>query len=355
MTTAPLDRSAERIVAKPATMRAVIQTRYGTSPADVLSVELVPTPVAGDDEVIVEIRASSVDRGTWHLMSGLPYPIRLGAGLVRPKALNPGRSLAGTVASVGRNVTKYHPGDTVYGFATAAFAQFACANVKKLAPKPTSVTFEQAAAAPVSGMTALKAVRDKAEVKAGERVLVIGASGGVGSFAVQIAASLGATVTAVCSGAKADFVRSLGATHVIDYTSEIFASDPTRYDAIIEVAGNSSLSDLRRSLTPRGRLVMVGGESDARWIWPTAGRQLRCALMTPFVRQRLTSLMALENAKDLDDLRELIDTGAVTPAVDEVMTLDETPLAMRRLIEGHARGKVVIRVVAGTPASKDRS
>ena len=237
MTAASLDRSAEPAVTRPTTMLAIIQARYGTSPEEVLCIQLVPTPEADDDEVLVEVRASSVDRGTWHLMSGLQYPIRLGAGVVRPKALNPGRSLAGIVASVGRSVTAFRPGDEVYGFATAAFAQYACANVKKLTFKPAGISFEQAAAAPVSGMTALKAVRDKARVVAGERVLVIGASGGVGSFAVQIAASLGATVTGVSSGVKADFVRSLGATHVIDYASENFADAPTRYDAIIEVAG----------------------------------------------------------------------------------------------------------------------
>ena len=247
------------------TMTAIVQDRYGSAPEDLFRLAEIDRPAIGDGEVLVRVHAASVDRGTWHIMSGLPYPIRLaGFGLRRPKYANPGRNLAGTVEAVGAGVTGFAPGDEVFGMSTSTFAEYATARPDKLAPKPANLSFEQAAAVPVSGGTALQAVRDHGRVQAGEKVLIIGASGGVGSFAVQIAKAFGAEVTGVCSTAKVDMVRALGADHVIDYTREDFADGGRRYDVILDIGGNARLSRLRRALTPRGRLVIVGGETDGR-------------------------------------------------------------------------------------------
>ena len=265
------------------TMKAIVQEEYGTAPEDVLSFAEVARPAIGDDEVLLRVRAASVDRGTWHLMSGLPYPMRVaGFGLRRPKASNPGRSVAGTVESVGIDVTGLKPGDEVYGTCNGSFAEYARAQAGRLGPKPVNLSFEQAAAVPVSGLTALQAVRDRAQVEAEQKVLVIGASGGVGTFAVQIAKAFGAEVTGVCSTAKMDLVQALGADHVIDYTSEDFVDGKHRYDAIFDMAGNRRLSDLRRALTPRGTLVIVGGDFHGRW-FGGVDRLLRAKLLSPLV------------------------------------------------------------------------
>jgi NADPH:quinone reductase-like Zn-dependent oxidoreductase len=327
------------------TMKSIVQEQYGSAPEDVLRFAEVQKPTIGDPEVLVRVRAASVDRGTWHLMAGLAYPVRLVFGLRRPKFANPGRTFAGTVEAVGGSVTGVRPGDEVYGIAggNGTFAEYVVARPDKLAPKPANLSFQEAAAVPVSGATALQAVRDHARVQAGEKVLVIGASGGVGSFAVQIAKALGAEVTGVSSGAKADAVRALGADHVVDYTREDVADGRHRYDVILDIGGNRRLSHLRRALTPRGRLVIVGGETGGRWL-DGLDRQFRAALLSPFISQKLGFFIASENARDLVSLRELIESGQVTPAIDRSYPLGETSAAIRHLLDGHARGKVVIEV-----------
>jgi NADPH:quinone reductase-like Zn-dependent oxidoreductase len=325
-------------------MKACVQVEYGIEPEDVLRISHVAQPSIGDDEVLVRVVAASVDRGTWHMMSGLQYPIRLGIGLRRPKALNPGRSFAGTIELIGQNVTAYKPGDEVFGTCDSAFAEYATAKIRKIAIKPSNLTYEQAAAVPVSALTALQALRDKAKLGPGQTVLIVGASGGVGTFAVQIAKFLGAEVTGVCSTGKMDLVSSLGADHVIDYSRCSFVTDARRYDVILDVGGVSRLSDLRHVLAPHGRLVTVGGESAARWIWPTAGRQFRSLFVSPFVGQKLLSILASENSEDLSSLRDLIEAGNLVPAVDRTFTLSETPAAIRYVQEGHGRGKVVVAV-----------
>jgi len=324
------------------TMRAIVQDRYGTDPTEVLRLGTTARPAPGDAEVLVRVRAAGVDRGTWHLMTGLPRLMRLmGFGLGRPKQPNPGRGLAGTVVAVGRDVTGLARGDEVYGTGEGSFAEYCRADAARLAPKPANLTFEQAAAVPVSGATALQAVRDKARVVAGEKVLVVGASGGVGTFAVQIAKALGAEVTGVCSTAKTDLVSGLGADHVIDYSRADFADGTHRYDVIIDTGGNSRLSDLRRALAPAGRLVIVGGETGGRWLGGF-DRQLRAAALSPFVRQKLGMLVSSEKGEDLSALGGLLESGRVIPALDLTFPLPEVPQAIRRLAEGGARGKLVV-------------
>jgi len=346
MTTATFDRPTETTPATAGveTMRAIVQDEYGTAPEDVLRLADVARPTIGDDEVLVRVRAASVDRGTWHVMAGLPYPIRVaGFGLRRPKAPNPGRSVAGTVESVGTDVTALKPGAEVYGTCDGSFAEYVRARAERLAPKPAILSLDQAAAVPVSGLAALQAVRDRAQVQPGQKVLIIGASGGVGPFAVQIARAFGAEVTGVCSTAKTDLVRSIGADHVIDYSREDFADGEHRYDAILDIGGNARLSHLRRALTPRGRLVIVGGETDGRWLGGT-DRQIRAQLLSPLVSQKLGTFIASENSKDLMVLRDLIESGQIAATIDRTYPLSETPAAIRYVIEGHARGKVVITV-----------
>jgi len=327
-----------------ATMTAIVQDRYGSAPEGLLRLAEIDRPTIGADEILVRVHAASVDRGTWHIMAGLPYPIRLaGFGLRRPKYANPGRSLAGTVQAVGADVTGFAAGDDVFGMSTSTFAQYAAASPGKLAPKPANLSFDQAAAVPVSASTALQAVRDRGRVRAGERVLIIGASGGVGSFAVQIAKAAGAEVTGVCSTAKLDMVRALGADSVIDHTREDFADGRARYDVILDVGGNARLSRLRRALTPRGRLVIVGGETDGRLLGGSS-RQIRAQLLSPFIGQKLGTFVASENAVDLRALRDLIEAGELTPAIDRIYPLAEAPAAIRHLLDGRARGKLVISV-----------
>jgi NADPH:quinone reductase-like Zn-dependent oxidoreductase len=336
------------------TMRAVVQTRYSPAPEDLFRVAQIDRPTLGDGEVLVRVHAASVDRGTWHIMAGLPYPIRLaGFGVHRPKYANPGRCLAGTVEAVAAGVTGFAPGDEVYGMSTSTFAECTATRPAKLAPKPANLSFEQAAAVPISGGTALQAVRDHGRVHAGDKVLIIGASGGVGTFAVQIAKAFGAEVTGVCSTSKAEMVRSLGADHVIDYTQEDFADGGPRFDVILDTGGNAPLSRLRRALTPRGRLVIVGGETDGRLLGGS-DRGIRAKVLSLFLRQQMGTFVASEKAADLITLRELIEAGKLTPTIDRTYPLTEIAAAIRRMLDGKARGKLVVSVSPGriqTPAT----
>jgi NADPH:quinone reductase-like Zn-dependent oxidoreductase len=344
MTTATFDRPTAPAPAAAGAemMKAIVQDEYGTAPEDVLRLADVARPTIGDDEILVRVRAASVDRGTWHVMTGLPYLIRMaGFGVRRPKAPNPGRSLAGTVESVGKEVTEFKPGDEVYGTCDGSFAEYVRARAGRLAPKPANLSFEAAAAVPVSGLAALQAVRDRAQVQPGQKVLIIGASGGVGTFAVQIAKTFGAEVTGMSSTAKMELVRSIGADHVIDYTREDLADGEHRYDTILDIGGNPRLSHLRRALTRKGRLVIVGGETDGRWLGGF-DRQIRALLLSPLVSQKLGMLMTSENAKDLLSLRELLESGKISPAIDRTYPLSEAAAAIRYVQEGRARGKVVI-------------
>jgi NADPH:quinone reductase-like Zn-dependent oxidoreductase len=350
-TTAQLDHQIEMtaVTADRRTMTAIVQDEYGPAPEDVLRVAEIDKPTISENEVLVRVHAASVDRGTWHIMAGLPYPIRLaGFGLRRPKYRNPGRSLAGTIEAIGTGATGFKPGDAVFGICGGSFAEYARVRTDKLAPKPSNLSFDQAAAVPISGLTALQAVRDHGRVQAGHDVLIVGASGGVGTFAVQIAKAFGAEVTGVCSSAKLDAVRAVGADHVLDYTSDDFSDGTHRYDVILDIGGNRRLAHLRRALRPRGRLVIVGGETDGRWLGG-ADRQIRALALSPFVGQRLGTFVASENAHDLIALRELIEAGTLAPAIDRTYPLSEVPAAIRYLLDGHARGKVVIGLVSEPP------
>ena len=322
------------------TMRAVLQDGYGT--ADVLRAERVAQPTIRDHEVRVRVHAAGLNRGTWHIMSGTPYALRLAFGLRRPRQPVIGNELAGTVVDVGAAVTRFARGDEVYGIGTGTFAEYAVAREDKLAAKPASLTFEQAAIVPVSAPTALQALTDIGHVQAGQRVLVTGASGGVGSFAVQIAKALGAHVTAECSTGKVDLVRSLGADEVVDYTRDDFADGSRRFDLIIDLAGGPSVARLRAALTPTGTAVLAGGEQGGNLTG--MGRQIRAALLSPFVRQRFALCLTKERALDLERLNVLIEAGGVTPALDATYPLDRAADAMRRLVAGDVRGKLAITV-----------
>jgi NADPH:quinone reductase-like Zn-dependent oxidoreductase len=334
------EQPAERGSVSGQRMRAIAQKEYGT--ADVLQMAEIERPVIGVDEVLVQVRAAGLDRGTWHLMAGLPYAARLVAGLRAPKNSVPGLDVAGVVVAVGSEVTRFQPGDEVFGVSKGSFAEFAAARQDKLALKPSNLTFVQAAAVPVSGMTALRGLSDVGRLQAGQTVLIVGASGGVGSYAVQIAKALGAEVTGVCSTSKLDLVRSIGADHVIDYSKDDFAEGENQYDLILDVGGSSALSRLRRALTPRGTLVIVGGEGGGNLIG--MGRQLRALALSPFVGQRLTILGPKEHYTVLERLTELIENGQLVPVVEQTYPLSEMPNAMRQLVAGRARGKLVITV-----------
>jgi 2-desacetyl-2-hydroxyethyl bacteriochlorophyllide A dehydrogenase len=323
-------------------MKAIVHDRYG--PPDVLSLKEIQVPKPGDGEVRLRVHAAGVDMGVWHMVTGTPRLIRLGIGVRGPRSPVPGIEVSGVVDAVGPNVTTLKPGDAVYGAANGSFAEFAVAKQDKLARMPANVTFEQAAAAPTSGTTALHAVRTKGKVKAGQRVLVIGAGGGIGSFAVQLAKAFGAVVTGVCSTAKTDFVRSLGADDVIDYTTEDFADRTTRFDLIIDLAGLRTLSHLRRSLTPKGTLVLVGGEGGGNLVGGGLKRSLRARMLKPFTKdQTLAPLISIARTEDLDALRELIESGKVTPAVDRTYPLAEAAEAVRRLEQADIKGKVAVK------------
>jgi NADPH:quinone reductase-like Zn-dependent oxidoreductase len=322
-------------------MKAIVYCDYG--PPDVLKLEDVAKPAPKDDEVLIRVRAASVNPFEWHFMRGTPYIGRLmGMGLRKPKDTRLGKDVAGQVEAVGRNVTQFKPGDEVFGSAHGALAEYVCAFERGLVMKPDRVTFEQAASVPIAAVTALQALRDKGKLQPGQNVLINGASGGVGTFAVQIAKALGAHVTGVCSTKNVQMVRSIGADQVVDYTKEDFTRSGQRYDLIVDNVGNHSLLECRRALTPKGRYVMVGGEK-GRWIAPL-DRALCAAVLSRFVSQNLGMLMANMNKSDLSVLRDLMQAGKVTPVVDRTYTLSQAPEAIRYLEAGHARGKVVIVV-----------
>jgi NADPH:quinone reductase-like Zn-dependent oxidoreductase len=324
---------------KTQTMRAITQPRYGSS--EVLQLSEVPAPEAGDGQVLVEVHAAGLDRGTEHLLTGKPYAVRLAMGVRRPRQPVPGRDVAGVVVSVGAGVTRFAPGDEVYGVAPGSFAEYAVASEDKLARKPASLTFAQAAVLPISAGTALQAI-ETARLTAGQSVLVTGASGGVGSYAVQLAADAGAEVTAVCSAAKVDHVTALGAHHVIDRATTDWSDGTHRYDLVLDIAGNPSLARLRRALTPRGTAVFVGGEGGGSITG--MGRQLRGAVMSPFLGQRLVPLMARERSSDYERLAQMVEGGRLTPSLDRTYPLEDAADAVRQLEEGTIRGKVAITV-----------
>jgi NADPH:quinone reductase-like Zn-dependent oxidoreductase len=327
------------------TMRAVVQDTYGG--ADTLRVERTARPAVGPDEVLVRVHAAGLDRGTWHLMTGKPYLMRVaGMGFRGPKVRVPGRDLAGTVASAGDAVTGFTVGEEVYGVGRGSFAEYAVARADKLARKPVNLTFEQAAVVPISAATALQALTDHGRVEPGQHVLVIGASGGVGSYAVQLATALGAQVTGVASTDKLDLVRSLGAAHVIDYTREDFAGIGERFDLILDIGGNPALSRLRRALTPTGTAVIVGGEHGGN-LTGGMNRTLRALALSRFVGQRFANFINKERASDLDRLTGFIEAGQVIPSIDCTYPLERVPEAMRLLEAGLVRGKVAITVLGG--------
>jgi NADPH:quinone reductase-like Zn-dependent oxidoreductase len=319
-------------------MQAIVHSRYG--PPDALELKDIDTPVVTDDQVLVRVHAAAVGKGDWLTVQGLPYVARLRYGLPNPKHPVPGFDVAGRVEAVGSHVTQLQPGAAVFGWCDGAFAEYASVPQDQLVGKPSNLTFEQVAAVPTSGFAALQALRDTGGVQPGQRVVVIGASGGVGSFAVQLAKAYGAEVTGVCSTKSLGMVRALGADHVIDYTQQDFTRTGQRYDLILEMAGNRSLADLRRALTPKGTLVLVGG-SGGRWLMGT-GRTLRAVLVSPFVGQRLRSFLSKPRGADLVVLKELIKAGKVTPVIDRTFPLREAPAAIGYVGERSTQGKTVI-------------
>ena len=322
-------------------MQAITYHQYG--PPDVLELETVELPALGDDEVLVRVRAASVNPRDWHYLRGLPYIMRP-IGLRIPKDGGLGSDMAGQVEAVGRAVTRFRPGDEVYAFVLAGgFAEYARVPENVLGPKPANLSFEQAAAVPLAALTALQGLRDHGRVQPGQRVLIIGASGGVGTFAVQLAKLFGAEVTGVCSTRNLELVRSLGADHVIDYTREDFAGNGRRYDLVFQLAGTRSPAAIRRALTPKGRLILSSGESSGRWVGPM-DRIVKAAALSPFVPQTLAPFEAKQSRDDLQVLKDLIEAGKLTPVIDRTYPLRETPEALRYLEKGHARGKVVITV-----------
>ncbi|MFE3016641.1 NAD(P)-dependent alcohol dehydrogenase [Streptomyces sp. NPDC059256] len=321
-------------------MKAVLQDEYG--PSDVLKLQDVERPIPKPGEVLIRIRAAALDAGVWHLMTGRPQLLRLmGFGVRRPAVRIRGREVAGQVEAVGAGVTRHRVGDEVFGFCEGAFAEYVSAPQDRFVSKPPNLPLDQAAALPISGVTALQALRDSGRVRPGQQVLIIGAAGGVGTFAVQLAKSMGATVTGVCSTAKTDLVRSLGACEVIDYTREDFAERPERYDLIIDTAGGRPLSVLRRALTPRGTLVIVGSETEGRLLGGT-DRVLRALLISPFVRHSLRGLFSVERSSDLQILADSVAAGDLVPVIDRTFPLHQVPEAIAHLRDGHARGKVLI-------------
>src|SRR5215210_6662011 len=323
-------------------MKAIVQDEYGSP--DVLELRDIDKPEIKDDEVLVHVHAAGVGRDVWHVMRGLPYPIRLaGYGLRAPKNPVIGSDMAGVVEAVGKSVRRFQPRDEVFGIGKGSYAEYVCARELVLAHKPVNLTFEQAAVVAIMGSTALQALRDHGKVRPGQEVLIIGASGGVGTYAVQIAKSFGAHVTGVCSTTKMEMVRSIGADHVIDYTRKDFAEGDQRYDLILDIGGNSTLARLRRALAPRGTLVIVGGEGGGRWLGGT-DRQIRALVLSLFVSQKLGTFVNKENHEDMLVLKELIESGKVAPVIDRTYPLSQVPEAIRYLEEGHAKGKVVIIV-----------
>lgn len=323
-------------------MKAILHHSYGSP--DVLCFEAIAKPAPGDNEVLLRVRAASVNPYDWHFLRGEPYPVRLVAGLSKPKDLRLGVDGAGVVEAVGCNVTRFQPGDEVFGACKGAFAEYTCASESSLVTKPPNLTFEQAAAVPIAGISALQGLRDAGQIQPGNRILINGAAGGVGTFAIQIAKSFGADVTGVCSTRSVELVRSLCADHVIDYTYDDFTRSGHHYDLILDCVGNHSLSSIRRVLNPRGRQVPVGAQA-GRWMLGPLTRSLRAMVLSKFGNRKLVPFfLAKLNQEALTTLRELLDSGKVTPIIDRRYKLSETPEAIRYLEEGHARGKVVITV-----------
>jgi NADPH:quinone reductase-like Zn-dependent oxidoreductase len=326
-------------------MKAVVYTDYGSP--DVLQIRDIKKPAPNDDQVLVKVRAISINPLDWHFMEGRPYIMRgMMGGMRKPKNPRLGVDYSGTVEAVGKNVTQFKPGDEVFGNKIGAFAEYLCPRADRaVAMKPANITFEQAAGIPVAGLTALQGLRDHGKVQPGQRVLINGASGGVGTFAVQIAKNLGAEVTGVCSGRNTEMVQSLGADHVIDYTKEDFTKGNERYDVILDNVGTQPLSGFRRVLKPNGILVMVGGggPNDGKWIGPMA-RPIKAMLMSPFTSQKMGMMLAEPSQKDLTVFAEMMESGKVKPVIDRTYPLSQIREAMAYLEQGHARGKVVITV-----------
>lgn len=323
-------------------MKAIVQDRYGS--ADVLEFRDIAEPIVGENDVLVRVYAAGCGPDVWHVMTGMPYMARPVIGLRRPKLAVRGWDLAGTVEAVGKNVSDFTVGDEVMGTGDGSFAELVATQPDKLVSKPSNLTFEQAAAIPVSGTTALRAVRDEGSVQPGQRVLVIGAAGGVGSLVVQIAKALGAEVTGVSSTSKTDLVRSIGADEVIDYTRDDFTDGSRRWDLIVDTAGRRPLRQLRRALTPKGTLVVVGGDGGGRWTGGFFRGILRGPLVSLFVGQRLRGLATKIQKEDLLTLVEMIEAGTITPVIDRTYPLIEAPDAIRHLEQGHAAGKIVVTV-----------
>jgi NADPH:quinone reductase-like Zn-dependent oxidoreductase len=323
-------------------MKAIVQDRYGS--ADVLEFRDIDDLVVGENDVLVRVHAAGCGPDVWHLMTGVPYFVRLMPGFYKLRAGVRGRDVAGAVEAVGASVTGFRPGDEVMGIAEGSFAELASARPDKLVPKPEGLTFEQAAALPISGLTALQAIRDVGKVQAGQTVLVIGAAGGVGTLTVQIAKAFDAEVTGVCSTSKIDLVRSIGADHAIDYTREDFAEGSRRWDVIVDTAGRRPLSVLRRALSPHGTLGIVGGEGGGRWTGGFFRQMLRAPLVSLFSGQKLRPVVSKENHEDLQALAALVEAGKVAPVVGRTYPLVEAADAIRELERGHARGKIVVTV-----------
>ncbi len=324
-------------------MRAIVHDTYG--PADVLELREIERPEVGENDVLVRVRAAGSGPDVWHIMTGQPYMARAALGFRRPKVRVRGWDVAGTVEAVGASVTDFRPGDEVMGVAEGgSFAEYAVTSPDKLVPKPANLSFEQAAALPISGVTALQALRDKAHVQPGQTVLVIGAGGGVGTLAVQVAKAFGAHATGVASSSKLDLVRSIGADDVIDYTREDFTDGSMKWDVIVDTAGRRPLRQLRRALTPKGTLVVVGGDGGGRWTGGFFRGMLRGPLVSPFVGQKLMGLNSKVTREDLRGVAELAEAGKLTPVIGHTYALSETPEAIRELEAGHAAGKVVIAV-----------
>jgi len=319
-------------------MKAIVYHNYGSP--DVLKCEETEKPAAGDDEILIKVRAASVNPLDWHFMRGLPYIARTLMGLRKPKTTRLGVDVAGQVEAVGGNVTQFKAGDEVFGACRGAFAEYACTSESALVTKPNNVTFEQAASVPVAAFTALQGLRDKGQVRPGQKVLINGAAGGVGTLAVQIAKSFGADVTGLCSTRNVDMVRSIGADRVIDYTQEDFTKSGQRYDLIFDCVGNHSLLACRRVLNSKGIYIMVGGQG-GRWMGPLP-RSIKALLLSRFVSQNLLMFLAKRSKEDLTLMHDLMETGKVTPVIDKCYRLSEVPEAIRYLERGHARGKVII-------------
>jgi len=327
-------------------MQAIVQDEYGT--AEVLELEEVALPVVGDDQVLIQVHAAAVNPYDWHMMTGKPYLVRALAGLRRPKQRIPGADVSGRVEAVGAEVTEFLPGDEVFGSARGAYAEYAVAKENRIVKKPDTVSFEQAASVAIAGLTALQGLRDKGQIQPAHEVLVIGASGGVGTFAVQIAKSYGARVTGVCSTRNLDMVRSIGADHVLDYTEDDFTEPGRQYDLILDVVGSHSLRQCRRTLTHGGIYVSAGMEKKGNWIQPLT-HVLKVKLASLMGRQKMFSILSSITKPDLVAMRELMESGEVAPVIDRCFDLAEASDALRHQGEGHARGKTVIKMQRETP------